>query len=707
MLLEKHLHKIVALGISTLILAFSSGIKILNPTYHQWLTIGDGRSEIAWEFYRNSKLIKFPIGDNFDYGMNTASTLIYSDLMPLYSAILRPFSTFLPDRFQYIGLIVFMNFALNYFIAQKIFALYVKNRNIQILFAITVCISPLSLHRFLDFSHYSLTSNWIILLAIYFFLTKEISFRKWVVLILITPLIHSYYLVTIIPIFLITVLRSFISKAQLFNTLVKILSTFVLLYITLISFGFNTKEIETDTKGDFGSFKSNIFSFIDVNNWSLLIPDISGPGMTEEGFSFIGLTTVLVILILVSVFWKQRFSPSETKTLLIFQPLLWLGLILHAYALTNNVSLGFLEFKLFDISPSLQKYFDIFRSTGRFSWLLGYLIIICSLILLSKIIKSNKRIILIMIISILVSIFDQRSILIRDKSLRFDKSDFQFLSHSIWDSVSRCYKKISLYPTLPDTDDWYKYAFYAQSHKMAINSVLLARADYGFAQKMNNDTQFMFRSGNMHSDTIFVFSSKKYFSAQYINKELASLLRTVPENTYHGFIDGHYTFFPNLKNCPDSKYINDSDLSRGSAAIIKDMSNKNYTFTVSSQSLELLFENWSDPEDWGIWSLTENSSLFLPNIEPSRSIKIVGKTFSSQGELADKVSFKVNGVKIGSCDFSTIFTTDCNLDLSSLKFSSRFLYLQIELEEAISPLESKRGLDPRNLGIALKEIKLS
>ena len=706
MLLEKHLHKIVAIIISTLILAFSSGLKILNPKNYQWLTINDGRSEIAWEFYRNSKLMKFPIGDNFDYGMNSASTLIYSDLMPLYSVILRPFSSFLPERFQYIGLIIFMNFALVYFMAQKIFALYVKDKYLQILFAITVCISPLSLHRFVDFSHYSLTSNWIILLAIYLFLKREISFIKWVALILITPLIHSYYLVTVIPIFLVSVFRSFVSKTELFKTVVKVLLTFILLFFTLIAFGFNTKEIETDTKGDFGSFKSNIFSFFDVNNWSLFIPDISGPGMTEEGFSFIGLSTLLVIIFLLLVIRKKRIFSSTVKSLFFFQPLLWVGLILHAYALTNNVSLGFLEFKLFEISPSLQKYFDVFRSTGRFSWLLGYLIIFCSLILLTKIIKSNKRIILIMVVLTLISIVDQRSMMIRDKSSRFNKSDFQFLSDSIWGSVSNCYKKISLYPTLPDTDDWYKYAFYAQSHKMAINSVLLARADYGSALKMNNDTQFMFRTGSLQSDTIYVFSTKKYFSSQYINKELTSLFRTVPDDTYHGFIDGHYTFFPNLKNCPDSKSINDSELSRGSNAIISN-SNKNFTFTASAQSLEFLFENWSEPEDWGTWSLTKISSLFLPNIESVRSIKIVGKTFSSQGELTDKVRFKMNGVDIGSCNFSTSLTTDCNLELGSFQFPSRFLYLQIELEEVQSPLESNKGLDPRNLGIALKEISLS
>jgi hypothetical protein len=198
-----------------------------------------------------------------------------------------------------------------------------------------------------------------------------------------------------------------------------------------------------------------------------------------------------------------------------------------------------------------------------------------------------------MVVLTLISIVDQRSMMIRDKSSRFNKSDFQFLSDSIWVSVSNCYKKISLYPTLPDTDDWYKYAFYAQSHKMAINSVLLARADYGSALKMNNDTQFMFRTGSLQSDTIYVFSTKKYFSSQYINKELTSLFRTVPDDTYHGFIDGHYTFFPNLKNCPDSKSINDSELSRGSNAIISN-SNKNFTFTASAQSLEFLFENWSD-----------------------------------------------------------------------------------------------------------------
>ncbi len=694
--------KILSLFVSWIILLISSGIGILNPQQSLWLSIEDGQSELAWEFFRNRNIFDFPLGLNYQYGMNTASTLVYSDLMPVYAFLLRPFSVLLPDRFQYIGLVILLNIALIFYISNKVFALFITSNKFQILFSIILASSPLTLHRFLDFTHYSLSSNWLILLAIYFYLKKELSFLRWSILILVTPLIHSYYYVTIFPLFILTIVYF---TAGIKQKVMELIKTFILLLgqvVTMFSVGFIFEDIETDTAGDFGIFKSNIFSFIDSNDWSHIIPNLSGPGMTYEGFAYLGLVQILIILTTIFLTLRIKikrliWSPVEN-----FQPLLILSTLLFIFSLTNVISLGFYEVIIFKIPEEILRYLEIFRSTGRFTWLLGYSLIIWSLINLYRLVKNKNLMFISILILLLISLIDQNEAMTKYRKDRFNKESFQYLQHNIWDLSQGCYKDVIMYPSLPNVDDWYKYALYAQNINMGVSSTHLARADYGFAREFNNNLQFNFRTGNLNNDSIYVFTSKKYFSQEFVDRELNNLLRTIPDGTYHGNIDGHYTFFPNLDECTQVNERTKNLLSKGPLSF---ESKNTYIFNNKSVDANLLFENWSKPEDWGVWSLTNSSSLFISNNSNSRFLEIKAHTFSSKGEISDLVEVKINGTVIGICEFLTFEYTKCSLEFDNI-FESNLLYIQFELNESESPLKMNISEDPRNLGIALSSISL-
>ena len=111
------------------------------------------------------------------------------------------------------------------------------------------------------------------------------------------------------------------------------------------------------------------------------------------------------------------------------------------------------------------------------------------------------------------------------------------------------------------------------------------------------------------------------------------------------------------------------------------------------------------PEDWGVWSLTNSSSLFISNNFNSRFLEIKAHTFSSKGETSDLVEVKINGTVIGICEFLTFEYTKCSLEFENT-FESNLLYIQFELNESESPLEMNISEDPRNLGIALSSISL-
>ena len=92
---------------SIILIQISSSFRILNPKYADWLSIGDGTAEISWEFFRTQPLIQFPLGLNPRYGLEFSSTVAFDGQIPLMSFIFHPFSKYLPERFQYIGIFLF------------------------------------------------------------------------------------------------------------------------------------------------------------------------------------------------------------------------------------------------------------------------------------------------------------------------------------------------------------------------------------------------------------------------------------------------------------------------------------------------------------------------------------------------------------------------------------------------------------------------
>jgi hypothetical protein len=129
----KVLHKIVSkvkknsslvlegLVFATILIYVSSGLRVIDPRYSDWLSFGDGTAEIAWEFFRRQPLFQYPLGLNPKYGLEVSSTAAFDGQIPIMSFILHPFANLFPGRFQYFGIFIFLTFVLNYFFANKIF----------------------------------------------------------------------------------------------------------------------------------------------------------------------------------------------------------------------------------------------------------------------------------------------------------------------------------------------------------------------------------------------------------------------------------------------------------------------------------------------------------------------------------------------------------------------------------------------------------
>lgn len=63
---------------SILTFIITANLKIIIPTNTGWLKVGDGISEISWEFFRRQPIFQFPLGLNTKYGLEISSAFIDS-----------------------------------------------------------------------------------------------------------------------------------------------------------------------------------------------------------------------------------------------------------------------------------------------------------------------------------------------------------------------------------------------------------------------------------------------------------------------------------------------------------------------------------------------------------------------------------------------------------------------------------------------------
>ena len=69
------------------------GFKILNPTYFGWLAANDDPFQhlIGWLFFKDSPW-SFPLGLNPNFGLSISSSIVYSDSIPLFAFLFKPFA---------------------------------------------------------------------------------------------------------------------------------------------------------------------------------------------------------------------------------------------------------------------------------------------------------------------------------------------------------------------------------------------------------------------------------------------------------------------------------------------------------------------------------------------------------------------------------------------------------------------------------------
>lgn len=474
--------EIVALFIiATAAFVYFTGGAILNPTNVKWLYWGDpATSYLGWQFFRDTALFQFPLGATPNYGVGFATSIMYTDSLPIIAIPLKFVSPLLPDQFQYFGAWIYASFFLQGYFAWKLLKRSIEAPMVRVIASTLFLIAPIFLYRLVHegSGHVGLFGQFLVLWAINLHFAQSCVKKSWYLLIALSVL-------TFVALFPIVFFTFFLSQAFKFfwkahgARLAILLHFFLAVAVSIlllwVSGGFSVSD--TRSSG-LGVYRSSLTSLIDSASfgdfqWSGLLPNISDIAGSQEGFAFLGLAGLL-LLPFAFIMFIRSIGFDEHRSLLV------VSLILAVIALSNKVSIANHELFSYPIPSVLSPIFDTLRSSGRFTWPLVYVLLLEGLRGLYIHLKSRipKNGLAALFVALLIlQLIDMRpaSSEIRE---RFTESGFTAsLTNPKWNELAKQYDHLVAVPPLNNDPGWFELALLANTWNMTSNAAYYGRID--------------------------------------------------------------------------------------------------------------------------------------------------------------------------------------------------------------------------------------
>lgn len=522
---QKDIIAIIVACLTGLIIFLLIYSELLNPGYDAWLLTGGPdlvQHYVGWLMYRQADW-SFPIGlaNNYAYPFSVAVT--YTDSIPLLAIFFKLFRAVIPATFQYTGLWIMLCFILQSVFAYLILKIFISKRILSLLGSIFFTLSPIALFRL--GGHFALGGHFLILVGIFLILKehKKIAYRNWTILLIISVLVHPYLLFMNIFLLLADICSLlFVYKTlSLKKALLFLLTQTVILLTVAYALGLFTIK-ETSANG-YGDFSMNLNALINPLTWSRLMPDLAIINYQTEGFNYLGLGIIFLLLLSIYKFLRKKQLKHFGKS---FWPIIALSIILFFIAISNVVAINNNILWVIPWPESIMNnVFGFFRSSGRFFWPLYYLLFVVAFYIIKEL--KFKFALLLLIFALGLQIYDL-SIKLNNRGHEFEAKqwDNTFISDGLGVGGNN-YQHIVFLPVIPHRN-FPAFAVYAASHSLTINDGYFARP-INDLDRYREETIFQLESGILDKDTIYVFSREADELTANINLE-GHLLKEV-DNT--------------------------------------------------------------------------------------------------------------------------------------------------------------------------------
>ena len=685
----------IVLGICSFFLVLSP--HVLDPRNIAWLAGGGDTTQhyLGWAFYRYGPWT-MPLGLNPLYGLEVSSSIVYSDSIPLMAFICKPFSAWLSEPFQYLGIWMLICFVLQACFAWLLIGLFSSDVAIRFLGSALLVFAPPMLFRLVV--HIPLASHFVILAALYLVLRSSLKYRTqyWTLLLCSSVLINFYLLVMALLLWVSDLVdRALARKAIAWKSIItEVLTIGIALGFSFWQAGYLALESASSSWG-LGFYRMNLLSIFNPMGWSYLLDGlyINSVAGEYEGFNYLGLGLLFLLAIAI---WKIRFQRKWLIARGRSRPALCLALISFTFfSLSHQIGVATLNFNI-PISESLLSFAGTLRSSGRLFWPVWYCLVLVSIYVISRTFSRSTVLVILILLGCIQIVDTSAKWWPRHQDLAsLNGSQFpNHLQNPFWSNAPKLYSQV-LRRILPENPpDWEILSAYAQSKKMGTDSVYLARVDRHKIKMVNQQFKDTLISGNWDKHSLYVIDNASV---------LPMLAQLNSKEDLFARIDDQNIFAPGWLVCSVCDAVD--------AALWV----KNQVPQLGLRQI-LLFSNafpknefiltkgwWTWPDSWGTWSSEKDAqiNLLIPKGNVQKLTLLVRALISPMHPV-QRVEVLVNGRPLKIFNLEKPEHNEIVLPLDAQMRKEGFLVIQFIFLDATQPKEIGLGKDDRYLAIGME-----
>ena len=384
------------LGILSFLLLY--GIQILDVTYDDWLLTGGDLSQhyLGWCFFRVSDW-SFPVGlmDRISYPNQVS--VIFTGSIPLFAVLFKLLRGLLPETFQYFGIWGLLCFGLQGGLGALLIRHFVKDDRYAAVGSLFFVLAPIELYRM--YMHTALGAQWL-LLAAFLLGLKQNRLKPvqrtaaYLFLGVLCGSIHLYF-VPMCGIILGAFLAvDLILRRNFLQTVLMGMAYCFSAVAAVVLLGGLSHDHQLDA-GGLGQFSFNLNGLINPQGWSRILPDLPlyGEG-AGEGLAFPGtgiLAALLAGALVLSFRKKSRQAVRRQISGRNVSACLVIAAVSIVISVSHRLALGGQVIWEIPYPQQLVSLWGMFRSSGRFTWPVVYLLILFGEVLLYRVLVCPEE----------------------------------------------------------------------------------------------------------------------------------------------------------------------------------------------------------------------------------------------------------------------------------------------------------------------------
>lgn len=512
-----------------LVSVFNVGTQALNPRDISWLASDNFTSYIAQVYYL-SQPWHFPLGANDNYGLENATSLTYTG--PNLFLLIPHKILDIDSSFQFFGFWILINVYLQVYVGMKIAARFSESVLVAFSFGMLM-ISPFLINRMQ--MHLWLISHflilWAILILIKYHQNHEIDYWQVSGLIVCSYLINTYLLAMVGTILFPWVVYILFLQRRKFSEILRLAVhiltpvTFCLLIVdgafiriapyesarSLLTptYGAHPANLLTLLQGDTGIPANLNAGWGDVpqqySYFKLPFGHIEGD---YEGFTYLGLGLLTLVAIgLVLTIRENNIKKMYFK----FWPYFLTGIGVWLFAISYRIGFGSFELRI--PFPLYGKYaLSLFRTSGRFMWVLAYLLVILAFVGLARYLGKRKLTVL-LIITLLIQVMDLALPAVSRYAYLHDFKESPYIANreesTKFALISKGIETVRYWPQQNAPTGWGYISLLAEKNDLATDGVYTSRPNFIEMRRVEAATKEHLCSNSLESRTAYIIPTNE------------------------------------------------------------------------------------------------------------------------------------------------------------------------------------------------------